>query len=576
MKGTKPIILAVDDQAPVLSAVLRDLRQRFGREYRLLGARSGQEALGLLQELALRNKTVALMIVDQRMPEMTGVELLKEATALYPAAGRILLTAYADTNAAIRAINEIKLDHYLMKPWDPPEERLYPVVDELLEDWRARFDPPFQGVKLVSHRWSSEGHRIKDYLTRNQIPYRWFDLESDPEAARLVGLALKGGGETDQDPGSRPLVLFPEGTSIFGPSPAELAKHLGIHSEPKSETYDLAIIGAGPAGLAAAVYSASEGLSTLLIEKEAPGGQAGMSSRIENYLGFPSGLSGAELARRALTQAKRFGAEILTPAEAAGIRIEGDYRIVELANGSEIVAQSVLIAAGISYGTLDVPGTGRLSGCGVYYGAALTEAMAIRGQDVFIVGGGNSAGQAAVYLAEFARSVTLLVRRARLTAPMSRYLIDRLEEIPNVHVRTSVKVLEALGDERLEAVRVRDSASGEEETLPAYALFVFVGATARTDWLDGVVERGRNGYVLTGPDVMRGGERPRGWTERRDPFLLEASAPGIFAAGDIRHRSVKRIASAVGEGSMAVQFVHGHLASRALFSQSRPLIRMGA
>jgi thioredoxin reductase (NADPH) len=542
----------------------------------LLGAQSGAAALGILQDLALRNKTLALLIVDQRMPGMTGVELLGEAMTLYPAAGRVLLTAYADTDAAIRAINEIKLDHYLMKPWDPPEERLYPVVDDLLEDWRASFDPPFQGVKVVSHRWSSDGHRIKDYLTRNQVPYRWFDQESDPEAARLESLALKTGAETDPNLGSLPLVLFPDGTSALGPSPAELALRLGIHSEPKSETYDLIIIGAGPAGLAAAVYSASEGLSTLLIEKEAPGGRAGMSSRIENYLGFPSGLSGAELARRALTQAKRFGAEILTPAEATGIRIEGDYKIVELSGGSEIVAQAVLIAAGISYGTLDVPGTDRLSGCGVYYGAALTEAMAVQGQDVFIVGGGNSAGQAAVYLADFARSVTILVRKTRLTAHMSRYLIDRLEEIPNVDVRTGVSVLEVQGDERLETLRVNDSGSGEEEIIQAYALFVFVGATARTDWLDGVVERDRNGYVVTGPDVMTNGKRPRGWTERRDPFLLEASTPGIFAAGDIRHRSVKRIASAVGEGSMAVQFVHGHLASRTLVSRSRRLIRMDA
>ncbi len=576
MKGTKPIILAVDDQTPVLSAVLRDLRQRYGKEYRALGAQSGPAALDILQELSLQNKTVALLVVDQRMPGMTGVELLKEAMALFPAAGRILLTAYADTNAAIRAINEIKVDHYLMKPWDPPEERLYPVVDDLLEAWRARFDPPFQGVKVISHRWSSEGHRIKDYLTRNQVPYRWFDLESDPEAPRLVGLAVKSEGKNEPDPGSLPLVLFPDGTSAFGPSPAELASRLGIHSEPKSATYDLVIIGAGPAGLAAAVYSASEGLSTLLVEKEAPGGRAGMSSLIENYLGFPSGLSGAELARRALTQAKRFGAEILTPVEATGIRIEGDYRIVELADGSEIVAQAVLIAAGISYGTLDVPGTDGLSGCGVYYGAALTEAMAVKGQDVFIVGGGNSAGQAAVYLAGFARSVTILARNSKLTTHMSRYLIDRLEEIPNVHVRVGVKVLEALGDERLESLRVRDSASGEEEVLPAFALFVFVGATARTDWLDGVVERDRNGYVLTGLDTMRGGKRPRGWTERRDPFLLEASAPGIFVAGDVRHRSVKRIASAVGEGAMAVQFVHGHLASRALAPRHGPLSRMGA
>lgn len=576
MKGVKPVILAVDDHPPVLSAVLRDLRRRYGKEYRLLGAQSGAAALGVLRDLEAQNRPVALMVVDQRMPGMSGVELLRAAIPVFPAVRKVLLTAYADTEAAIRAINEVKLDHYLLKPWDPPEERLYPVLDDLLADWQAGYEPPFQGVKVVSHRWSSEGHRIKDYLTRNQIPYRWLDIEAEAEAARLVELAETEATDGLLEPGIHPLVFFPDGTHSSNPSTAELGLRLGIRTEPKSEAYDLVIIGAGPAGLAAAVYSASEGLSTLMIEKEAPGGRAGMSSRIENYLGFPAGLSGSDLARRALSQAKRFGAEIWTPMEATRIRVEGDYRIVELADGAEIISQAVLIAAGISYGTLDVPGVDRLAGSGVYYGAALTEAMSVRDQDVFIVGGGNSAGQAAAYLSTFARSVTVLARKSKLTTTMSRYLIDQLHEIPNVELRTGTRVLEVMGGERLETLRIQGSASKEEEILPAYALFIFIGATAQTEWLDGVVMRDRRGYVLTGPDVMENGKRPPGWTERRDPFLLESSTPGIFVAGDVRARSVKRIASAVGEGSMAVQFVHGHLTSRAMAPRPRPMVEVGA
>jgi thioredoxin reductase (NADPH) len=553
----RPAILAVDDHEPVLGAVLRDLRRRYGREYRILGADSGPAALRLLEELALRNETVALLVVDQRMPGMTGVEFIREAVQLFPGSRRVLLTAYADTDAAIQAINEVRLDHYLMKPWDPPEERLYPVLDDLLEDWRAGFEPPFEGVRVLGHRWSPEGHRIKDYLTRNLIPFRWLDVETDPEAARLLDLPGTG-------PRDLPLVLFPDGSTASRPGNDEIGRRMGLRTEPRASSYDLVIVGAGPAGLAAAVYAASEGLSTLMIEKDAPGGRAGMSSRIENYLGFPVGLSGGDLARRAVAQARRFGAEILTPMEAVGLRVEGDYRVVELADGSEVNSQAVLIASGIAYGTLDVPGTDRLAGAGVYYGAALTEALAVRDQDVFIVGGGNSAGQAAAYLADLARSVTILVRRTSLAHSMSRYLITQLEETPNVEIRTGVTVLEALGQDRLEALRVRDAATSREEMLPAFALFIFIGATARTEWLDGVLERDAKGYIHTGPDVMRQGERPRGWKERRDPFLLESSTPGVFVAGDVRHRSVKRIASAVGEGSMAVQFVHGHLASRVL------------
>ncbi len=553
----KPVILAVDDHASVLGAVLRDLRRRYGREYQVLGAESGPAGLGLCRDLSREGQAVALMVVDQRMPEMTGVEFLREALRLFPTARRVLLTAYADTEAAIQAINSIRLDHYLMKPWDPPEERLYPVLDDLLRDWRADYEPPFQGVRIVGTRWSPEGHRIRDFLTRNQVPFRWLDVDEDPEGRALLDCAAAG-------PDDLPLVAFPDGTFGSRPNREVLARKTGLRQEARANSYDLAIIGAGPAGLAAGVYAASEGLSTLLIEGDAPGGRAGMSSRIENYLGFPAGLSGGDLARRAVAQARRFGAEILHPVQATRIRPEGDYRVVELGDGTEIVSQAVLIASGISYGTLDVPGTARLAGAGVYYGAALSEALAIHGKDVFIVGGGNSAGQAAAYLAQVARSVTILVRRRTLNPTMSQYLVTQLRNTPNVHIRTGATVLEALGEDRLEALRVRDEGSGREEMMDAFALFVFIGATARTEWLDGVVDRDRNGYILTGPDVMREGKRPLGWDQRRDPFLLESSTSGIFVAGDVRHRSVKRIASAVGEGSMAVQFVHGHLASRVL------------
>jgi thioredoxin reductase (NADPH) len=553
----RPAILAVDDHEPVLGAVLRDLRRRYGKDYRILGADSGPAGLQVLEGLALRSSVLALLVVDQRMPGMTGVEFLKEAVQLFPEARRVLLTAFADTDAAIQAINEVRVDHYLLKPWDPPEERLYPVLDELLEDWRAGFEPPFDGVRILGHRWSPEAHRIKDYLTRNLVPFRWVDVEGDPEGARLAELSGTG-------PRDLPLVLFPDGTTASRPANSELGHRIGLRADPKASFYDLIIVGAGPAGLAAAVYAASEGLSTLIIEKDAPGGRAGMSSRIENYLGFPAGLSGGDLARRALAQAKRFGAEILTPMEAVGLRLAGDYQALDLADGSQVSSLAVLIASGISYGTLDVPGCHRLAGAGVYYGAALTEAWTVRDQDVFIVGGGNSAGQAAVHLASPARSVTILVRRATLAQSMSRYLVTQLEDTPNVRIRTGTTVLEAQGEDHLEALRVLDAPSGQEEVLPASALFIFIGATARTDWLEGVVDRDPKGYLLTGPDVMRQGKRPRGWTERRDPFLLESSSPGIFVAGDVRHRSVKRIASAVGEGAMAVQFVHGHLASRVL------------
>jgi thioredoxin reductase (NADPH) len=549
----KPVILAVDDEPSVLAAVARDLRHRYASAYRVLRAGSGAEALAALRELKLRNETVALLLVDQRMPEMTGVAFLREAMALYPSAKRALLTAYADTDAAIRAINEVQLDHYLMKPWHPPEELLYPVLDDLLDDWRANFQPVFEGVRIVGHRWSADGHRIRDFLARNLIPYRWLDIEADAEAAELRALAGK-------EEAPLPLVVLADGTHLSRPSIAALAERLGLHTQAEAKTYDLVIVGAGPAGLAAAVYGASEGLRTLLIEREAPGGQAGTSSSIENYLGFPAGLSGGDLARRAVAQARRFGAEILAPMEAVGFATRDGYHIVTLSNGSTVTTQALLVATGVSYRLLDVPGADRLAGAGLYYGAAITEALTVKGQDVFVVGGGNSAGQGALYLARFARSATLLVRGASLAETMSQYLVERIEEAANISVRTGVTVTEVHGEQSLEEVSIRDIASGTVERKPGRAVFVFIGAAPRTAWLDGAVQLDAGGFVLSGVDLEReGGKRPRGWLVDREPFWLETSVPGVFVAGDLRHQSTKRIASAVGEGAMAVQFVHQHL-----------------
>jgi thioredoxin reductase (NADPH) len=545
----KPIIFAVDDDPAVLAAVARDLRKEYGAQYQVLRADSGMAALDALRQLKLRDAPVALLVVDQRMPGMTGVELLAQALLLYPDAQRVLLTAYADTEAAIRAINEIRLDHYLLKPWDPPEEHLYPVLTDLLDTWRARFRPPFEGVRILGHKWSAEGHRIKDFLARNLVPYRWLDVETDPEAGRLLDLL-------DARDAPLPVVVFPDGAYQSRPASVDLAARIGLRLHAQAESYDLLIVGAGPAGLAAAVYGASEGLRTLLVEREAPGGQAGMSSRIENYLGFPVGLSGGDLARRAVAQATRFGAEILA-GEAVSLRIQEGYPIVGLSDGAEVRGQALLIATGVSYRMLDVPGADRLAGLGVYYGAAITEAMAARGEDVFVVGGGNSAGQAAMYLARFARSVTMLVRGSSLTQTMSQYLIDQIRETEGITVRPGTGVAELRGEHRLEEVVLEDERG--TTACPAHAVFIFIGALPRTEWLGEVVARDGRGFVLSGPDAMRGAERPRGWTATRDPLWLETTVPGVFVAGDVRHRSIKRIASAVGEGSMAVQFVHTHL-----------------
>ena len=548
----KPVIVAVDDEPTVLSAVARDLRREYGEQYRVLKAGSGITALELVGELKLRNVPVGLVIVDQWMPLMSGVEFLEEAIDVFPDAKRVLLTAYADTEAAIRAINEVGLNHYLMKPWDPPEEHLYPVLTDLLDDWQASFAPPFEGIRVVGHQWSAQSHQVKNFLARNLVPYQWIDIEIDEEARHLFELSGSDGYRL-------PLVLFPGGPSLTQPTNLEIAEKIGLKTRPGLPFYDLVIVGAGPAGLAAAVYGASEGLSTLLIEGEAPGGQAGTSSRIENYLGFPSGLSGGDLTRRAVAQASRFGAEILTPLKATGVRVRDPYRFVTLTGGSEISCHTLLISTGVSYRALDVPGVERLTGAGVYYGAAITEALACQDKDVFIVGAGNSAGQAAVYLSRFASSVTMLVRGGSLAQSMSRYLIAQLESHEKISVSTRSAVAEVKGDTSLEEIVIADIATGSARAVPAFALFIFIGARPHTDWVAGVVERDSSGFIPTGPGLLTGGQGPKGWGSHRDPFLLETSVPGIFAAGDVRQRSVKRVASAVGEGSMAVQFVHQYL-----------------
>jgi thioredoxin reductase (NADPH) len=553
MTTPKPVIVAVDDDASVLAAVVRDLRRRYAADYEVMRAASGAEALAAIEQLKLAGRALALIVADQRMPQMTGVELIRQALGHFPDVKRVLLTAYADTEAAISAINEARLDHYLMKPWHPPEERLYPVLDDVLDDWRATYQPTFEGVRIIGHRWSAGGHQVRDFLARNLIPYRWLDIETDPEAAQLRKLA-------DSDDAALPLVVFADGTSLAAPSLADLAEKVGLHTRPVSETYDLIVVGTGPAGLASAVYGASEGLRTLLLEREAPGGQAGTSSSIENYLGFPVGLSGADLTRRAVAQARRFGAEILTPMEATGIETVDGYHLVTLGNGSVVASQALIIATGVSYRLLDVPGADRLAGAGLYYGAAITEALGIKDQDVFVVGAGNSAGQAALYLTRYARTVTMLVRGRSLADSMSQYLIERIEQAPGLTVRTGAAIAELHGDTRLEQVSIEDLSTGSVTREPASAVFVFIGAAPRTDWLSGIVQLDAKGFILSGPDLVRSpGRKPEGWSVPREPFWLETSVPGIFVAGDVRQQSTKRVASAVGEGAMAVTFVHQHL-----------------
>jgi len=555
----KPILFAIDDDPEVLRAVDRDLRREYGERFRVMRASSGASALEALEQLQVRNSPVALFLVDQRMPQMTGVELLEKAIPLFPKAKRVLLTAYADTEAAIQAINTARVDYYLVKPWDPPEERLYPVLNDLLEDWQAGFRPPFEGVRVVGDRWSPDAFQVRDFLARHQVPYQWLDIERDAAARQLLERVQSDAGEAE--PPGLPLVVLSNGVALSQPSRAELAEKVGLKTRAEKPFYDLIIVGGGPSGLAAAVYGASEGLRTLMIENEAPGGQAGTSSRIENYLGFPSGLSGADLARRAMAQAQRFGVEVLTPQEATGLRLEDNYRIVTLGSGAEVSCHALLIATGVSYRKLDdIPGIARLTGAGVYYGAAMTEAMACKDEEVFIVGGANSAGQAAMFFAKYANQVTLLVRADSLGKGMSQYLVDQICSTPNIKVRFHTSVAAVHGEERLESIDLANAKTGEVENLPAKSLFILIGAAPRTGWLEGIVDRDERGFIVAGPDLPHEeGKRPQGWLPERDPFLLETSVPGIFVAGDVRHGSVKRVASGVGEGSIAISFIHQYL-----------------
>lgn len=546
----KPVILVVDDDPNVLRSVERDLRGQYGERFRIVRASSGEEALAAVQQLKERGEPVALMLVDQRMPQMSGVEFLEKATPLYPDSKRALLTAYADTEAAIRAINLVKIDYYFLKPWDPPEEKLFPQVSDLLDDWLSDHRPGFEGIRVIGNRWSSDSYRVKEFLARNLVPYQWMDVETDSESCAIY---LK-----DKTP-KLPLVVFSDGTMIEKPDRDTLASKVGLRTHAEHPFYDLIIVGGGPAGLAAAVYGASEGLCTLMMDKVAPGGQAATSSRIENYLGFPAGLSGADLARRAVAQARRFGVEILAPQEVDSIQVRDQYRIVKMGDQKEISCHALLIATGVSYRKLDIPGIEPLTGAGVYYGAAMTEAISCKEETVFIVGGANSAGQAAIYFSKYAGQVIMLVRADSLEKSMSQYLIDEIRQTPNIEVKLSTMVEGVQGDGKLECISIGCSETGDKQTLPATSLFIFIGAMPRTDFLDGVVERDDHGFILTGADVMVNGKPPKDWPLDRDPFLLETNVPGIFAAGDVRHQSVKRVASAVGEGSIAVQFVHQYL-----------------
>ena len=546
----RPILLAVDDDISVLEAVVQDLRRHYGETYRVMRAASGQAALDTLAQLKTRNEPVALLLSDQRMPGINGVEFLERARELYPEARRVLLTAYADNEAAIRAINSARIHYYLNKPWDPPEEKLYPVLTDLLEDWKAGYQPPFEGLRVIGHRWSLKDHRVRSFLSRNQVPYRWLDVADNPDALKLLN-------ERELDPNQLPVVIFADSSFLVDPEAEALAARVGLSTQAAQEFYDMVVVGAGPAGLAAAVYGASEGLRTLVVEPIAPGGQAGSTSRIENYLGFPSGISGADLGRRAHAQASRFGAEFLTQ-RATGLRVEGQYRFVQLADGREVSSHVVLLSSGVHYRKLDIPGAERLTGCGIYYGAALVEALSCTDEDVYVVGGANSAGQAALHFARFARSVTMLVRGTGLSLTMSKYLIDEIGRTSNIVVEARTQVLEALGEERLEGLRLLGP-NGEAQ-VPATSLFVFIGAAPGTRWLPPCILRDEKGFVLAGPDLHSQGKLPTEWKETREPFLLESSVPGVFVAGDVRHGSIKRVASAVGEGSIAVQFAHQYLA----------------
>ena len=548
---SKPVLLTVDDDPAVSRSVARDLRRRYGEDYRVVRADSGPLALDALRELRLRGDQVAVLLADHRMPGMTGIEFLEQAMDIYPQARRVLLTAYADTDVAIDAVNVVDLDHYLLKPWDPPEEKFYPVLDAQLEAWTANPPKAVAEIKVVGHRWSARSSEVREFLARNQVPYRWWS--SDSEEGRTL-LAVAGTDDT-----SLPVVATPQGEVLIAPTDGELAAHVGLSVTPSERFYDLVVIGGGPAGLSAALYGASEGLRTALVERTATGGQAGQSSRIENYLGFPDGVSGAQLTDRARRQALKFGAEIVMTRDAVALEVRGAARSVRFDDGSTVDAHTVIVASGVAYRELRGPGIGGLTGRGVYYGSALTEATACENQDIFVVGGANSAGQAAMYLSRHARSVTLVVRGASLSSSMSRYLVEQVEQNDRIHVRTHCEVVEAVGDDHLERIVLRDTDTGRQESADTGWLFVFIGAAPLTTWLDGTVTRDDHGFVCSGPDLLVEGKVPDSWPLDRPPYHLETSVPGVFAAGDVRAESAKRVASAVGEGAMAVMLVHRYL-----------------
>lgn len=551
-KNTKPVIMTIDDEPHVLNAIARDLQSHYQSDYRIVKAGSASDALEIVEEYKRRNTPIALFLADQRMPTMSGTEFLQEAIRHYPDAKRVLLTAYADTDAAIASINAIGLDYYLMKPWDPPEERLYPVLDDLLSDWAATVPLPFGGIRVAGTLWSAKSHQVKDFLARSQIPYQWLDIEKDSAARKLVE-------ENSEDRPELPALFFPDGSFLFDPDLRTLADKVGFSTRPEQPFYDLIIIGAGPAGLAGAVYGASEGLRTVVIEKEAAGGQAGTSARIENYLGFPQGLSGADLTRRATTQAKRLGAEILTAQKVTGVRVEDSYRIVMLDDGSELSCHALLIATGVQLRELDVPGIENLVGGSVYYGAAASEAVNYTGKKVFVIGGANSAGQGAMFLSRYASEVTVLIRGDSLQTSMSQYLIDQIDASENISVLVNSEMTTAAGGEHLESIVIENNKSGDSQSVPADAVFAFIGAVPHTDVVADIVERDKTGFIYTGQDLIRDGRRPENWQLRRDPFLLETSVPGIFAAGDVRHGVIRRVASAVGQGAVAVSLIHKYL-----------------
>ncbi len=549
----KPILLVVDDDEQVLRAVVRDVRNAYGKEYRVVSTTSANEALTLLTDLRNKSEVVSLFLSDQRMPEMLGVDFLQKAKSFFPDAKRVLLTAYSDTEAAIRAINDVQLDYYLMKPWDPPEEKLLPALTELLDEWQHKHVPLFQGIRIVGYQWSPKSHHIKDFLSGNLIPYQWLDVQDNPVARQLVEI-------NKIEPAMMPVVFFEDGSFLLNPSIQEVGEKAGMSSQAKRTMYDVAIIGAGPSGLAAAVYGGSEGLNTVMIERRAPGGQAGTSSRIENYLGFPNGLSGAELSRRALTQATRFGVEFLSPQEVTDISIKDNYKIITLRDGSILNARSVIITTGVDYRSLEAEDVEKFTGAGIYYGASTTEAHACKEQDVYIVGGGNSAGQSAMYLSNHARRVFMVIRKKDLSSTMSQYLIDQIKNTPNIEVLGETIVGKVYGNDKLEELCLEDMRSGSQRQVKAAALFIFIGARPVTDWIKLNVIKDDKGFIETGRDLLKYEAFRKSWKLQREPFLLETCSPGIFAAGDVRAGAMNRVASAVGEGAMAIKFVHEYLA----------------